>query len=122
VDNTVMTKSAEKELLVMRDQCRCAGWDGFDASPVSDETISKASRFLGALPHDTPKPTIGAEPDGDVTFEWYKTPQRLLSVSISRGGKLHYAALIGPDKKRGTEDSPGEVSQMILSLIRRVYG
>jgi len=102
------------------EECSKPGWDGYDAEPVSQEAYANAYRFIERLPLDFPAPSIGAEPDGHITFEWYSSPRRTLSVSISPEGEIHYSALLGMTKRYGTEPFFGDLPQEILSLARRV--
>lgn len=111
---------AFEELFLVARECRIANWDGYGASPIAPETFTHACRFLGALPLGIPAPSIGAEPDGHVTFEWHRSSRRTLSVSISPEGDLHYAALLGPSKVYGTEPFFGELPSRIVDLIRQV--
>ncbi len=90
--------TAFDELFQTFQKCREPNWDGYGAQPVSDWTYHLAYEFLKALPLGTPAPSAGAEPDGHVTFEWHRSPQRTLSVSISPHGELHFAALLGQPK------------------------
>src|SRR5688572_26352791 len=62
-------------------------WDGNGADPVELETVSIAEEFVLALPLGQPMPSIGAEADGSLTFDWYRTPYRTLSVSINNEGQ-----------------------------------
>ena len=96
------------------------GWDGYHAEPILIETYYRAVAFLETLPSYIMAPTVGAEPDGHITFEWYHSPHRVLSVSVSPEGELHYAALLGPNKSYGTEFFFTETPPAILDLIRRV--
>lgn len=113
-------KKADDELWLQFMECREANWDGHGAEPVADETYQLAAQFLKALPLATVMPDIGAEADGQLTMEWYRTPQRTFSVSISPKGELHYAALIGGSKAYGTEPFFGEIPEAIINLIHRV--
>lgn len=113
--------AASEELHSVAEECGLPNWDGYGAAPVVQETVGQAYRFLTALPLGTPAPSVGAEPDGHIAFEWYRSPRRTLSVSISPEGDLHYAALLGLRKTHGTEPFFGEVPQDILDLIRRVF-
>lgn len=115
-DMTVVTD----ELSSVASGCGVPNWDGYGAAPVTEETYSHARSFLDALPFATPLPSVGAEPDGHITFEWYRSLRSLLSISVSAEGDLHYAALIGPAKAYGTEPFRGEVPHSVLDLIRRV--
>lgn len=113
-------KGVFDELYSVAERCLVRDWDGYGAAPVSADAYALASQFLRALPLGIAAPSVGAEPDGQLTFEWYRSPRRLLSVSISPDADLHYAALLGPNKAYGTEAFFGEVPRMILDLIHRV--
>ncbi len=110
----------DEQLYDVVEQCARPGWDGYDAEPVSQEAYANAYRFIEGLPLDFPMPSISAEPDGHITFEWYASPRRTLSVSISPDGEIHYAALLGATRSYGTEPFSGEIPRTILSWARRV--
>jgi hypothetical protein len=113
-------KGAFEELLKTFEECRQPNWDGYGAQAVREETCHVARRFLAALPLSTPAPSIGAEPDGHITAEWYESPQRTLSVSISPGGELHYAALVGAERICGMETFQNNIPQLVRDLITRI--
>jgi len=113
-------KGVFEDLLKVAEECRFPNWDGYGAAPVMNETFWQAYRFLDALPFGFPAPSVGAEPDGHLTFEWYRSSRRTLSVSVTPEGDLHYAALLGPSKAYGTEPFIGDVPRLILELIHRV--
>jgi hypothetical protein len=108
------------EFLSMVRECRIEGWDGYGAMSVNEETILNAWRFAEVIPLGICKPSIGAEPDGHITFEWYSNPDRTLSVSIDSFGNLHYSTLLGPDRHYGTESFVGLVPFRLLELIYQV--
>jgi hypothetical protein len=112
--------AATEEVAAISQECSSGNWDGYGAAPIGEETLFQACSFLEALPLGTRAPSVGAEPDGHITFEWYRSPRRTLSVSVSPESDLHYAALVGPAKAYGTEPFLGEVPQVILDLINRV--
>lgn len=113
-------EAATQELNCLAEECGSIGWDGYQAEPIEKATVRLAEQFLNALPLGIAAPTVSAEPDGQITFEWYQSPHRILSVSVSPSGELHYAALLGYRKSYGTELFFGEVPSDILSLVRRV--
>jgi hypothetical protein len=113
-------KGVFSELYSVTSGCLLDNWDGYGAAPVSADVYALACQFLRALPLGINAPAVGAEPDGQLTFEWYRSPRRLLSVSVSPEGDLHYAALLGPSKAYGTEAFFGDVPPTILDLIHRV--
>ncbi len=103
-------------------ECGIQGWDGHDSEPVLPETYHHACCLVRALPPGVPAPSVGIEADGHITLEWYRNPSRVLSVSVSPDGLLHYAALLGAARRRnGTEPFLGSVPDAILSAIREVY-
>ncbi len=113
-------KGSLNELYQVFEECRHANWDGYSAVSVSARAFQLTYEFLEALPLGTPAPTLGAEPDGHLTLEWYRSPRRTLSVSVSPEGDLHYAALIGASKYYGTEPFFGEAPKAVVDLIHRV--
>jgi hypothetical protein len=113
-------KGVFDDLYSVAERCLMRNWDGYGAAPVSADVYALACQFLRALPLGIAAPSVGAEPDGHLTLEWYCSPRRLLSVSISPEGDLHYAALLGPNKAYGTEAFIGEVPRRILDLIHQV--
>lgn len=119
---TFTKQPAYDELGEQWNECRTPNWDCHGASPVEQDTLRSTYLFIEALPLGTPLPSVGAEPDGHLTLEWYRDPRWTLSVSISPEGILYYAALFGRDDVRGSESFFGEVPDILLGLIRRVTG
>ena len=113
-------KGAFDDLSQVYEECLEPNWDGYDALPVTEDAYRLTYEVLEALPLSTPVPSFGAEPDGHITLEWYCTPRRTLSVSVSPEGELHYAALLGDSKAYGTEPFFGEAPKAIVDLIHRV--
>jgi|SRR5215472_1021924 len=108
-----------EELLKIFEECREPNWDGYGAQAVCEETYDLAHQFLAALSLSTPAPSISAEPDRHITVEWYRSPQRTLSVIISPDGELHYAALLGVERICGTEMFRGRMPEVLRDLIAR---
>lgn len=111
---------AFRQLYEVFDECGRSNWDGYGAQSVSIEAYEKAKRFLISLPFGTTVPQISAEPDGDITFEWYQGPSRVFSVSVSPSNELNYAGLFGASRTYGTEVFHDEIPEVILSNIKRV--
>jgi len=102
------------------EECLTEGWDGYGAMSLNPGTISAAWRFAQVIPLGLYKPSIGAEPDGHITFEWYTGPEKTLSVSMDSLANLHYSALLGPDRHYGTESFVGVVPVRLLELMYQV--
>lgn len=118
--NTHERQAATIELSSVFAECLEPDWDGYGADPVTPQTRLHAERFLGMLASDSPPPTIGAEPDGQITMEWGSQPGRRISVSISPEGDFHYAAILGSSSRHGTERQFEEVPETVVSWIRAV--
>lgn len=107
------------ELDLVFEECSQPNWDGYNGLPVLPETYANVRSFLETLPLGSTAPSVGAEPDGHLTLEWYSARHRTLSVSIGPDGNLHYAAIIGPIKRYGTEPIGTYVSE-VEELVRKV--
>ncbi|HEY5993880.1 MAG TPA: hypothetical protein VIU46_04680 [Gallionellaceae bacterium] len=112
-------QAALDELHAIADECKLSGWDGYEAEPPSEQTIRQAEQFLNSLPLGARAPSVGVEPDGQITFEWFQSPRRILSVSVTSDGDLHYAALLGYCRRYGTEPFFGKIPAEISRLIDR---
>ena len=111
----------EGQLKALEQQCAAPNWDGYGAAAVDAATLIYAYKFLRSLPWSAATPEIAAEPDGQVTFEWYRSPRYTLSISVSPEGELHYAALRGSSKRYGTELFLGDTAPApIFDLIWRM--
>jgi hypothetical protein len=114
-------RSAYEELVNVWEECKEANWDGYNAFPVQEQTFEKTYSLIEALPLGYPLPSVGAEPDGHLTLEWYVRPQKTFSISISPEGILYYAGLFDDSDPRGVEVFGGRVHPTILDLIQRVF-
>lgn len=109
-------------LAAQAETCAKSGWDGHGAEAVSLDAYRCAYRLVESLPPGFPMPGVGAEPDGHLTLEWYRSPSRVLSVSVSPAGELNYAALLGDASRRtGSEIFSGEPPADLLHLIRQLF-
>jgi hypothetical protein len=119
-DSTLGHKEALEELAEVWEQCRNPAWDGFGALPVEQDTLRSAYMLIESLPLGFPRPSLGAEPDGQITLEWHRSSQRTLSVSVDSDGFLHYAGLFGASKRYGTltffSTAPTELLQLVRDL------
>jgi hypothetical protein len=119
-DSILGHQESFEELNDVWQECRVPDWDGYGALPVEQDTYRKAYLLIDSLPLGFPRPGIGAEPDGQLTLEWHKSPTRILSVSVDPDGLLHYAGIFGADRKNGTLtfffSAPVELIQLVQKL------
>lgn len=98
------------------------GWRVSKHEPViSEDVMETACRFIESLPLGTPSPTVAGEPDGHISFEWYRNPRRLLSVSVTPDGRLYWAALIGSEDPRSSSRFADRIPKSLLFYISRVF-
>jgi hypothetical protein len=83
-------------------------------------TVSNACKFADLIPSKFPNPEINIDPDGEISFEWYISPDKLLSISVGQDGRLAYAGRLGIKKISGIdylgEQFPGELSVFIEKI------
>lgn len=119
-DSTLGHQDALDELLQIWSDCREPNWDGYDALPVEKRTWEATYLLIDSLPLGFPRPSLGAEPDGQLTLEWRTSARRTLSVSVDPDGYLHYAGLFGLGKRYGTlpffNTAPDELIQLVRDL------
>jgi hypothetical protein len=118
--STLGHREALEELWEVWDECRHVNWDGYDAMPVEHDTYHAAYALIESLPLGFPRPSISAQPDGQLTFEWYRTPTRTLSISIDPDGFIHYAGLFGVEKHFGTVPILDGLPDRLLRLASEV--
>lgn len=117
-DTVLGHKESLEELAEVWNDCRHPGWDGYDGIAVEQDTLRNAYMLIESLPLGFPRPSIGAEPDGQLTLEWRKSSRRVLSVSVDPDGYLHYAGLYGPGRRYGTLPFYSTAPRELLELVR----
>ena len=115
------TDLALEELEKVYEECLEANWDGYGAMPISRETYSEARKLLRMMPSSLPRPDISAEPDGEITFEWYKGKYSVFVISVGGNNLITYAGLFGKSNRiHGTEYFTDELPEIIHHCIRRL--
>lgn len=121
-DSVLGHSEAIDELWDIWNECRYPGWDGYESLAVEEDTYRAAYTLIESLPLGFPRPELGAEPDGQITLEWRKSPSRVLSVSVDPDGFLHYAGIFGTNKHFGTLTLfPTAPPKQLRQLVREVY-
>lgn len=98
-------------------ECGVPGWDGYDALPVERDAYDRARLLIESLPDNFPSPSIGAEPDGQLTLEWHISTSRSLSISVDPSGLLHFSGIFGAGKICGSLPFFGTVPDELLQLV-----
>lgn len=82
----------------VRLNCRNADWDGEGAKAITSDVITMAMEFASLLPSDVPVPQAAPETDGQITFEWFRDPGNVFTVSIYPSRKLGFAGVHGGER------------------------
>lgn len=103
-------------------ECAEAGWDGYEALPINKESYTLANEFLKKYPRNWAMPEVTVDPDGEVSFEWYRKPDLLFSVSVGATGKLSFAGIFGDDNGiHDTAKFEDSIPETVLQNIRQLY-
>lgn len=110
-----------ERLFEARQEHAINNWDGYGAKAIDEQSYQNAIRFILSLTPDIPAPEIGVEPDGEVVFEWYGGKRKVFSISMGSRNELTYAGLYGISKTDGVEYFYGNIPDMLLDNISRVF-
>ena len=108
------------ELAGLVDDQESIAWYGEGATPVSKNTLEPAARFLADLPAGFLDLEISPDEDGAVSFDWYGSDNKQLSVSLDEHGTLYYAAILGPiERVSGRLPFHDSIPEEIIRLLKR---
>ncbi|MDQ6968345.1 MAG: hypothetical protein Q9M14_06670 [Mariprofundaceae bacterium] len=107
------------ELQELQSECATPDWDGYGANPINPASYSLAQDFLESLPLGMSAPSAAVEPDGQVSLEWYQSPNHIVSISFDPNNQIHYASIIGARKASGSEPFIGNIPRVILELAQK---
>jgi hypothetical protein len=106
-----------EDLLV---ECAEVDWDGYGAAPIDLAAFEQAQRLLEVLPSSFSFPFVSADPDGEVSFDWFQGDSDVFSLSVGADGRLSYAGVFGPSRVFGTEFLSDEIPEAVLGQLRRI--
>ncbi len=111
-----------QDLWDVYDDCKTDGWDNYDAQAVAGETFEISRHFLDKLlgNHIRP-PEIAADPDGEISFEWYERDDLVFAISVSPQRKLAYAGILGQEKTHGIEHFGNHIPPIIFKYLRKYF-
>jgi hypothetical protein len=122
--NSYVVRDARERLLIELDELSLNasqdGWDGYGAKPVSMEACEFARTFIKTLPTTAPLPELSADPDGEVSLDWFFGDRRVLSVSVGPTGRCTFAWLFGQRSNRGTDWIEDEIPASITFALRQL--
>lgn len=111
---------AAQEIRRLFAECSSDNWDGHGATAIDPRSYQHAVSFLLRLPPRTVMAEATAEPDGEVAFEWHRSPERFLIVSLGRSRELTYTWRVGHERGWGVRRFDEEIPPEILECLGRV--
>jgi hypothetical protein len=110
-------ETLQDELDEIVQDCSKAGWDGYDAEPVSSESAAVAQQLIDALPEHIEVPNVVPDPSGEIALEWRSGDQKHFSVSASETTLVYAGIFGGFSKKYGEERFFGTIPAPILDIL-----
>ena len=101
-------------------ECSADSWDGHGAAAIDPRSYKHAVRFVLRLPPRTARGEITAEPDGEISVEWHRSPQKFLIVSVGKDRELTYTWRVGDERAWGVRRFEDEIPSEILECLGRV--
>jgi len=92
-------------------------WNDEGAQAVSYKTYLKAVAFVECLPRELLDVGVAADPDGEISFDWYGEGNRVFSASINSEGRLSYAAVYGKRSLHGTCSNIADLMEDIKMVL-----
>lgn len=109
------------ELLEMYREYSVENWDGCNAEPVSQRAYLEAEKFISLLPSSLDAPEIIPEPNGDITFEWYRGKRFVFVAGLSGDNTISFAGLYGRTSKiHGSEYFGDRIPDSVIGYIHRL--
>lgn len=103
------------------ERCSQPDWDGYDAMPITEATYEEARELITLFPTVCPSPEVTPDPTGHVSFEWYRSPRRVLVVSVNGTGVITFARLFGTGRLSGMEPFDKSLPKPVVDSLARLY-
>jgi len=75
------------------------GWDGYEARPISHESLQYTISLIELLSDNIIQPELVPEPSGLIGFEWNIGAKKVFSITVYEDGVVIFAGLFGKNKK-----------------------
>lgn len=99
----------------------CDNWDGYGGKAIDHRSYLVAYDFFNTMPTTIPVPEVSLDPDGEISFEWFKDSDNIFSVSIGGDKMITYAGVFGINKVQGKECFSTLIPQPIIENLLRIY-
>jgi len=113
---SLMTKVEE-----IFERCVQAGWDGYDAEPISFDSRLATLKAIALLPDNIVPPDAVPEPAGEISLEWRSGNDLLFSLTVT-GRTLIYASIVGGhSRQHGEEQFFDRLPKTVLEILAQYF-
>jgi len=119
----ILLEKKLKELNGIYRECSSPNWDGYNANPISIDTLNQAKGIIRLLSYDylyLSVPEIVPEPDGDIAFEWEDNDDETFVFSVNENRTINYAGIFGPNTIHGQERFVDTLPPAIVYNLNRL--
>jgi hypothetical protein len=98
------------------------GWDGYDASPISQDAVKNVISLIMALPDNLLIADVGPDPDGSISLEWSNKTDTFV-MNITNDGLLVYAGIYSTPREEicGEEKWNNVIPEAVLNKIKERF-
>lgn len=109
------------EIAEILDDCSTRGWDGYDAVPISADSVIAMVEILDNLPEGLQGPDVVPQPNGSLALEWQTDDRRMFALAAT-GQTIVYAGRFGGSATQyGQERFFGVIPQPVLEILTRYF-
>ena len=102
-------------------ECAQAGWDGYGASAIAPEAVTKTLELIAELPELLQAPYLVPSPEGYISFQWHDSERRIVSVSPKEDRLVWAAMLADDDSQYGKAPLWKGWPQVLIDLLQRYF-
>jgi hypothetical protein len=110
------------DLIEAYQNCNEQDWNGYDATPITAQTMLAGMTLLELLP-DCMMPEVVPEPTGKIGFLWEKSPSASFVIAVN-SDSIAFAESIGSRKRHGEtiflSTLPDDIEKTLLDYFRRM--
>ncbi len=103
-------------------ECKEPNWDGYHALPIAVETYEAACCFVRVLQSNLLPSDVSAEPDGEISLEWFRGPKRVFSLSVGPKHRVSFAGIDGSDEWYGASTFHDKIPNRVFESIQGIVG
>ncbi len=111
------------DLMTTYQDCCEQGWNGYDAAPITRQTILAGETLLELLPDYMIPPEVTPEPTGKISFEWHNASGATFVIAVD-SDSIAFAELIGSKKRYGEakflSTLPDDMKKPLLDYFGRM--